>query len=225
MMDDEQSAKQIQQMVNFILNEAKDKAEEIDAKTLEDFNIEKLKAAQTMKDKIRVDMDKQRKKIVTGAAIARSTKVNQSRLQKIEARQQSLMDMTGLCEGELKNYARDKAKYQPLIVDLIVQGCLRLMEDKVLIRCKKEDEKTVGAVLEQAAQKYSQTVKRQTNADKKLSLSVDSSSYLPPTSAGGVICMTTDTKIKVDNTLDTRLSLVMANDLPNLRKMLFPAKK
>ena len=127
-------------------------------------------------------MDKQRKKIVTQAAIARSTKINQSRLQKIEARQQSLMDMTGLCEGELKNYARDKAKYQPLLVDLIVQGCLRLMEDKVLIRCKKEDEKTVAAVLEQAAQKYSQTVKRQTNADKKLSLSVDSSSYLPPMS-------------------------------------------
>ena len=57
MMDDEQSAKQIQQMVNFILNEAKDKAEEIDAKALEDFNIEKLKQAQTMKDKIRAVLD------------------------------------------------------------------------------------------------------------------------------------------------------------------------
>lgn len=221
-MDDEQSAKQIQQMVNFILNEAKDKAEEIDAKTLEDFNIEKLKAAQAMKDKIRADVDKQRKKIATQAAIARSTKINQSRLQKIEARQQSLGDMTMLCEGELKNYARDKAKYQPLLVDLIVQGCLRLVEDRVLIRCKKDDEKTVGAVLEQASAKYNQTVKRQTNVDKKVVLSVDTTSYLPPTSAGGVVVMTIDTKIKVDNTLDTRLGLVMQNDLPSLRKMLFP---
>jgi len=221
-MDDEQSAKQIQQMVNFILNEAKDKAEEIDAKTLEDFNIEKLKAAQQMKDKIRADMDKKRKASATQAAISRSTKINQARLQKIEARQQSLGDMTSLCEGELKNYARDKAKYQPLMVDLIVQGCLRLMEDRVLIRCKKEDEKTVGAVLQQAEQKFAQTVKRQTNADKKVTLSVDTTTFLPPNSAGGVIVMTVDTKIKVDNTLDTRLGLVMQNDLPNLRKMLFP---
>lgn len=222
MMDDEQSAKQIAQMVNFILNEAKDKAEEIDAKTLEDFNIEKLKAAQAMKDKIRADMDKQRKKIVTQAAIARSTKINQSRLQKIEARQQSLGDMTSLCEGELKNYAKDKGKYQPLLVDLIVQGCLRLIEDRVLVRCKKDDEKTVQAVLDQASQKYAQVVKRQTNMDRKVVLSVDTTAYLAPTSAGGVVVMTLDTKIKVDNTLDTRLGLVMQNDLPSLRQMLFP---
>jgi vacuolar-type H+-ATPase subunit E/Vma4 len=52
-MDDESSQRQIQQMVGFILNEAKDKAEEIDSKTLEEFNIERLKQAQQMKEKIR----------------------------------------------------------------------------------------------------------------------------------------------------------------------------
>lgn len=48
-MDEAQSVRQIQQMVNFILNEAKDKAEEIDAKTLEEFNVEKLKYVQGQK--------------------------------------------------------------------------------------------------------------------------------------------------------------------------------
>ncbi len=48
-MDEAQSVRQIQQMVNFILNEAKDKAEEIDAKTLEEFNVEKLKYVQAQK--------------------------------------------------------------------------------------------------------------------------------------------------------------------------------
>ena len=52
-MDDSQSAAQIAQMVNFILNEAKDKAEEIDAQTLEEYNIEKMKIGNNMKEKIR----------------------------------------------------------------------------------------------------------------------------------------------------------------------------
>jgi len=121
-MDDEHSAKQIQQMVNFILNEAKDKAEEIDAKTLEDFNIEKLKQAQQMKDKIRIDIDKRKKLAATQLAIARSTQINQSRLQKIEARQQALGELNKICEAELKNIVRDRSKYQQLLIQLIVQG-------------------------------------------------------------------------------------------------------
>ena len=50
-------------MVKFILNEAKDKAQEIEARALEDFNIEKLKLVQQMKDKIRQEFDKKAKKL------------------------------------------------------------------------------------------------------------------------------------------------------------------
>merc|ERR1711959_146041 len=87
-MDDSEAQKQIQQMVNFILNEAKDKAEEIEAKALEDFNIEKLKLVQQMKDKIRQEYTRKAKQVETQRAIARSTAVNNSRLQKIAARQE-----------------------------------------------------------------------------------------------------------------------------------------
>lgn len=51
-LSDEAAQKQITQMVNFILNEAKDKASEIEARALEDFNIEKLKLVQQMKEKV-----------------------------------------------------------------------------------------------------------------------------------------------------------------------------
>ena len=102
------------------------------------------------------------------------------------------------------------------MVDLIVQGCLRLMEDRVLIRCKKEDEKTVQAVLQQTEQKFAQTVKRQTNADKKVVLSVDSTAFLPPNSAGGVIVMTIDTKIKV-----VSIHYTISITLKNINNQLF----
>lgn len=60
--DDAEAQRQIQQMVKFILNEARDKAQEIEARSLEDFNIEKLKLVQQMKDKIRQEYDKKAKK-------------------------------------------------------------------------------------------------------------------------------------------------------------------
>ena len=52
-MDDRDAEAQIQQMVNFILNEAKETAAQINDKATEDFNVEKLKLVQGMKEKIR----------------------------------------------------------------------------------------------------------------------------------------------------------------------------
>eukprot|EP00921_Rhytidocystis_pertsovi_P016444 GHVQ01025957.1.p1 GENE.GHVQ01025957.1~~GHVQ01025957.1.p1 ORF type:complete len:100 (-),score=21.60 GHVQ01025957.1:98-397(-) len=87
-MDEEQAQRQVQQMCNFILNEAKDKAQEIEAQALEDFNIEKLKLVQQMKDKIRQEYQKKAKQIEVERSTARSAAINRARLQKISARQQ-----------------------------------------------------------------------------------------------------------------------------------------
>merc|ERR1719357_220111 len=85
-MDEAEAQRQIRQMVNFILNEAKDKAEEIEARALEEFNIEKLKVVQQMKDKIRQEMQKKIKAAETKRAIAKSTAINDARLKKVTAR-------------------------------------------------------------------------------------------------------------------------------------------
>jgi V-type H+-transporting ATPase subunit E len=52
-------------MINFILNEARDKAQEIEAKAIEDFNIEKLKLVQQMKHKVREEFQLKSKKLET----------------------------------------------------------------------------------------------------------------------------------------------------------------
>jgi len=224
-MDDSQSAAQIAQMVNFILNEAKDKAEEIDAQTLEEYNIEKMKIGNNMKEKIRAEFAKKKKQADTTKAIARSTAINRARLQKIEARQICMGELKANCGKDLKAYVRSKDKYQSLLVALIVQGCLKLMEDEVQVRCKKEEIQLVQSVLETASSQYSAVLKQQTgrqNLNKKVKLSLDSSSFLPSNSAGGVELLCNGGLIKVDNSLDTRLGLVMQNDLPALRKIVFP---
>lgn len=56
-------------MVNFILNEARDKAQEIEAKAIEDFNIEKLKLVQQMKNKVRQEYQLKAKQMETQRAM------------------------------------------------------------------------------------------------------------------------------------------------------------
>lgn len=68
-MEDAEAKRQIDQMVNFILNEAKDKAAEIEAKSMEDFNVEKLKVLQAMKEKVRAEFKKKAKQIETEKAM------------------------------------------------------------------------------------------------------------------------------------------------------------
>ncbi|CAD7957911.1 unnamed protein product [Amoebophrya sp. A120] len=223
-MDEAQSVRQIQQMVNFILNEAKDKAEEIDAKTLEEFNVEKLKYVQAQKDKIRTELTEKKKKQETAMAIARSSAINRARMQAVEARQNAMTALKTECEANLSAVTKDRARYSALCSDLIVQGCLKLMEDSVTVKCRKEDEQSVKASLDQASRKYTDIIKKETGVQKTVRLDL-SNAWLPASCGGGVVLTCQGNTISIDNTMFTRLGLVVDNDLPSLRKMLFPKKK
>jgi len=232
-MDDKEAERQIQQMVNFILNEAKDKAEEIEAKALEDFNIEKLKLVQQMKDKIRQEYVRKAKQVETQCAIARSTAINRSRLEKIKARQEVLGKVTEDVTRKLQQELNDPTKHKKLITNLITQGLLMLLEDEVAVKCRESDKNMVQGCLMEASQSYSQVIKAQTGVTKTVKLMIDSSGYLPgPPSAGsagkscigGVVLSCANGSIKVNNTLDERLKLTMELDKPAIRGLLFPVK-
>lgn len=220
-MDDREAEKQIQQMVSFIQNEARETAENIRQKTNEDFNIEKLKLVQGMKEKIRSDMAVQKKKEETRKAIEKSTAINKARLKKIEARQSCIEKLSGEVGSKLGEVAKAEAKYKQIIVDLIVQGCLKLMEEDISVKCRAADARVVQSVLSEASSNYAKIVQKAVGVSPKLRLSMDKEN-LPGNCLGGVSMSCANGAISVDNTLDTRLKLCMDNDKPALRKMLFP---
>lgn len=220
-MNDQEASNQVQQMVNFIMQEAKQSAEEVTAKATEDFNIEKLKMVQGMKDKLRSEMAVASKKVETAAAIQKSTMVNKARLRKIEARQGCFDKLSGEVCDKLREVAKAESKYKQIVIDLIVQGSLKLMEDEVVVKCRAADANIVRGVLEQASQAFTKTVAKATNVQTRLRLSLHKD-VLPPTCLGGVVLSSANGAISVDNTLDTRLKLCMDNDKPAIRKMLFP---
>jgi len=222
-MDDAEATKQIQQMVNFILNEAKETATTITNKANEDFNIEKLKLVQSMKEKCRTEVQKKIKTVSTKRAIERSTAINRARIKKIEARQQCIERATGDVASKLQEVTRSDVGYKAILMDLMVQGALKLMEEEVTIRCRKADANVVKGLLDQAGAGFSKVVSNSCGVKKSCRMTLDSTS-LPANCLGGVIVCCNGGSITVDNTLDTRLKLVMQNDRPQLRKMLFPRR-
>lgn len=220
-MDLVESERQISQMISFILNEAKDKSEELEARSLEDFNVEKLKSVQASKASIRDEYASKLKQAETAAAIARSTSINAARLKKIEARQQCLVALKQLCESELKKITGgSQQQYAQLQSDLICQGCLKLMEDEVVVKCRKEDEGVTKQAMDLAARKFSEVLSKECGVSKSVRLSL-SGSFLPSVCGGGVVLSCCGNTISIDNTLNTRLNLVMDTEIPDIRKLLF----
>jgi len=220
---------QILQMTQFILNEAKDKAEEISTKALQEYSVEKLKIVNSTKDKIRQEYTKKAKQLDTQNAIARSTAINKSRLEKIKGRQDVIGKVAQDSKEKLVQELKANSKLKPFITDLIVQGLLMLLEEDVQVRCRACDDAVVQSCLEAASKEYAKIVKAETGAIKECKLSLDKTVKLPPPPSdnpgpsclGGVVLACQQGSITIDNTVDSRLNLVLDQAKPTIRKLLF----
>jgi len=98
------------------------------------------------------------------------------------------------------------------------------------VRCRECDEALVQSCLADASKQYMQVVKDETGAFKNVQLSIDKANKLPPppgssahgkTCLGGVVLACQNNSITIDNTIDSRLGLVMDQAKPTIRKLLF----
>lgn len=228
-MDSKQTQNHILQMKQFILNEAKDKAEEITSKSLQEFSVEKLKVVNQSKDKIRQEYIRKAKQIETQQAIARSTAINRSRLEKIRGRQDVIGKVAEDAKAQLDRQLQGKAELKSFITKLIVQGLLMLLEDEVQVRCRACDDELVGACLAGAREEYEKVIEQETGAKKTCRLALDQAVKLPPAPTGepgpsclgGVVLACQNGAITIDNTIDSRLGLVLEQAKPTIRKLLF----
>jgi V-type H+-transporting ATPase subunit E len=219
----------VQSMIKFIQDEAKGKVGELEAQAQQAYAIEKQKVLEEMKQKANKEHQAAMKKIDTQRAISRSTSINKARLQKVAERSKYL-DQTVLgVQAELSKLTANPQKYKELLTKLIAQGCLKLLEPEVSVRCRAVDKNIVESCLNDAESLYIKTLKSEVGVVKPFKLKVDPVPLNPPPSAnivnsclGGVILVCHGGLITVDNTLDTRLKLVVEQDKPSIRRALFP---
>lgn len=207
--------KQIKHMMAFIEQEANEKAEEIDAKSEEEFNIEKGRLVQTQRLKIMEYYEKKEKQIEQQKKIQMSTV--RKRLKVLRARDDLISELLSDAKLRLSGIVADPAIYQGLLDKLVLQGLLRLLEPVAIVRCRPQDLLLVEAAVQKAIPEYMMV------SQKCVEVQVDQEVHLATNTAGGVEVYSGNQRIKVSNTLESRLDLLAQQKMPDIRKALFGA--
>ena len=150
-MSQKDADNQIKQMIAFIKQEAKEKAEEIMVKTESACNAEKLNLDMQLTRQIAEEAEKRKKNRTVQKKIERSKLVNGARLATMKDRDDK---MRALKRETLKRLAEipKHEKYPELIRLLITESLMTLNEKVVFVQCRKEDEALVASQIDPAVQ-------------------------------------------------------------------------
>ncbi|RWS15587.1 V-type proton ATPase subunit E-like protein [Dinothrombium tinctorium] len=214
-LSDADVQKQIKHMMNFIEQEATEKAEEIDAKAEEEFNIEKGRLVQEQRLKIMEYYEKKEKQVELQRRIQNSHMQNQARLKVLKAREEHIKNVLEEARHKLIEITKDHAMYKKVLHKLIAQGLFQLLESEVTVRCRQQDLNLVKEAMEAALKEY------QDATGKKCDLSLDTENFISQDKCGGVELIASKGKIKCTNTLESRLELISQQLLPAMKVALF----
>jgi len=219
--------KQIDNMKNFILQEAEDKKEEIKQRAKEEFTMEKATIFQAERLKIIKEYERREKQKEVEKKIMVSNQLNQSRLRVLKSRDDIIQQMREDTKRRLIEISKPGPAYQELLQKLIVQASLKMREPEVKVRCREADKSMVQNALKDCAEVYRQ------KTGENISLSVDTVT-LPPAPgpdtdlavthrycSGGIVLSAKEGRILCNNTLDQRLNLAFDAKIPEMRRRLF----
>eukprot|EP00088_Acartia_fossae_P011558 TRINITY_DN15874_c0_g1_i1.p1 TRINITY_DN15874_c0_g1~~TRINITY_DN15874_c0_g1_i1.p1 ORF type:complete len:227 (-),score=93.72 TRINITY_DN15874_c0_g1_i1:304-984(-) len=216
-MTDADVQKQIKHMMAFIEQEANEKAEEIDAKAEEEFNIEKGRLVQQQRLKIKEFYERKEKQVELQKKIQSSNMLNQARLKCLKARDDHVSSVLEDAKGKLATITKDQQKYTAILQSLLTQGLCQLLEPQVFVRCRQIDQQLVESIIPGAQQDYKAKV------GKECAVKLDTENWLSKDCTGGIEILAMKGKIKVDNSLEARLTMVSEQILPSIRGALFGA--
>ncbi|KAG8528729.1 V-ATPase V1 sector subunit E [Bacidia gigantensis] len=214
-MSDDQVAEELKKMTAFIRQEALEKAREIQIKADEEFAIEKSKLVRQETASIDSAYAKKHKQASMSQQVTRSTLANKTRLKVLGRGQELLDDLFEKVRNELSSASKDASKYEEMCRGLVLEGLYALNENKVALRARQQDFKTVKSAAESAKQEYTE------NIGGKVEIILDEKNPLPESSAGGVFIIGGSGKIDINNTLEERLKLSETDALPLVRRTLF----
>ncbi|KAK4508010.1 hypothetical protein PRZ48_001745 [Zasmidium cellare] len=220
-MSDDQVNQELRKMTAFIRQEALEKAREIQLKADEEFSIEKSKLVRSETSRIDDEYKKKFTQAGMSQQITKSTLANKTRLRILSSRQELLDKLFEDANKKLADTAsKDKSKYEKVLKNIILEGLYALVnEKKVTLRCRKKDDDVVKKAAEGAKEEYKKNLKRD------VEINIDSKEKVPENSAGGVIILSGNGKIDVNNTFEERLHLLETEALPAVRATLFGENK
>ena len=226
--------KRIEQMCEFIKQEAIEKANEIKIKTQEEFDLDRQTIAQEGKMKVQEEYAKKEKDLQVQQRIAQSAEIGRQNKRRMVARDDLLNKLFGLAKDRLAELCtKDVNKYKEVLKDLIIQGLIKIEEPDIVVRCRQVDLDSVREMIPVAREKFVQMMKDECGEDVSITVTLneDESRMLPPppngtpmiSCAGGIIMEGHSGRLVLDNTFDKRLEVCFHDLKPVTRKCLFPS--
>lgn len=174
--------KNLQKMIDYISTETTKKVEQIKKDTKKDEDLEKALIINPEKEKIAKKMEKELEDYKTKMKIQQSQKMNSLRLEKLKVK----IDCVNSVFEEAKEKLIEKIKsdsdnYKNVVKSLLVQGFIKLFENKVNVICKKEDVEIVKEQIEPAKQEFYEKIKKEAKKeyDLKIEVVIDDKYFLP----------------------------------------------
>jgi len=218
---DADANKRIKQMINFIKQEAHEKAEEIRLKAEEDFQVEKGKIINPERLKLNQEFEKKFKELEIQRRIEFSTQINKARLEVLEKRGKFMAEIEETSFQRLGELKKDSKKYENLLYKLIIQGLIRIDESQIKIHCLKQDLNALQNVFSKAVAEFKVIWKDQVGEESNAEVSVETERFLSDSRVGGIVMTARQNKIVLDNTLAARLEICSESLLPIIRGRLF----
>lgn len=228
-MNQDDAKAQIDQMIAFIIQEAREKAEEIEVASDSQCMADQLRIKTEAGIAIRKEFQAMRKEKKVQKRIERSKQVTEAHFEVMSKREEKMIALKAEVSWRLADICKQK-QYPQLLQYLLAEGLMQVHEKRVTVKCRKEDLAIVKKLLKPALETYQSVIKKATGIVPPCELSM-ATTFLPagPTEpnqktdfcCGGVELICRGGKLVCRNTLDSRLEICFNGLLPSLRGLLF----
>jgi len=214
-----ETERRIRQMVAFIRQEARDKAEEINVKANEECNVEVLKMVDREKAKLREHYKQQEKRIEIETKIGRQKLLDEYRMQLLREEDQKIQAIARQAQERFAGITADARQYAAYMKDSMMQCFIKIWdENQVHVQCRAEDAALVQRIMQDALKEVKARARDETGVELTMKASFNKK---PLNISGGVLVSARGGRIICDNTLDARLKLTLKACLPILQNRLF----
>ena len=141
------------------------------------------------------------------------------RMSKMRLRFEMIQKIQQDIKGKILGVLQNQSTYEELLRKLIIQGMIKLLEEKVEVQCLKKDLELVKKVALRCEREFADM------CEVKTSLMVNENRCLPEGDFGGVILTSYAGRIVCNNTLKVRLEYALQLFLPDVREQLFGTAK
>ena len=172
-------------MIQYIKQETEKKVSNIKKEADKEANLAKALIVKPEKEKISKKIEKELEDYQTKMKIVQSQKMNKLRLEKLKVKIDCVNSVFEDAKTQLiKKIKNNPEEYKKILKDLLVQGFIRLLDDKVNVLCKKEDFDIVKSLIEEAKNEFLEKLKKEAKKSaqiENMQVTLDEKYFLPET--------------------------------------------